>query len=513
MLFCRNALLLVALVCGSAGASDVVGTWIVVPDPGQLDSTIVVTRQAGSLTGTWQHAFGVTDFALKAIEEDGESLSMRLILPAEASATFPHFLKGARKGNEMRLTVLDGAGRNLHLVLNAFRAAPRQLAERSAAVPSNIHVKKLPLPALRDLPDNGLARTPPMGWNNWNHFGDAIDDRTVREIADTLVSTGLRDAGYRYVIIDVGWQGYRDSGGELHSNVKFPDMQRLGEFLHSKGLKFGLYSSPGPRDCLNRVGSHGYEDQDAKTFARWGVDYVKYDACSATSVYHTEAEGQALYQKMGEALRATGRPIVYSLSGFGGDGRLGRKVGGNLWRTGGDISDQWVTMSALGFDQSGSAASAGPGGWNDPDMLEIGNGGMTVDEYRTQMTLWSMLAAPLILGNDIRCMSSDIRSILLNSEVIAVDQDTLGRQGYPAIKRELVEVWAKPLAGGAMAVALFNRGELASVARFRWSDLGLSGNLTVRDLWQRSDAPITADGYETTLSPHGSALLRVAPLP
>ena len=505
------ALALGALFYPPAFADDLVGTWIIRPDPGQLDSTLVLRRRDNVIEGVWLRAFGDADIPIRNIREDDESLTINLELKPGASATFPHFLKGARKGDEMRLDVLDGDGRFLNLVINAYKASRLQVAERDAAIPRTIHVTKVPLPALRDVPPNGLAQTPPMCWNSWNHFGDAIDDRTVRQIADALADSGLRDAGYVYVNLDVGWQGRRDEHGEIHSNVKFPDMKDLGSYLHERGLKFGIYSTPGPRDCLNRIGSHGYEEQDAATFARWSVDYLKYDACTAKSVYHTEAEGQALYQKMGVALRATGRPIVYSLSGFGDERGLGRKVGANLWRTSGDIADRWSIVSKIGFEQSGDPAAAGPGAWNDPDMLEVGNGAMTLEEYRTQLSLWSILAAPLILGNDVRHMSAEIRELLLNAEVIAIDQDTLGQQGHRVVQRELVEVWVKPLASGALAVGLFNRSDGTKSIGIRWPELGLNGPQAVRDLWRRSDVGTLADRYDSDVPPHGSVLLRVTP--
>ena len=285
---------------------------------------------------------------------------------------------------------------------------------------------RLPLPELRDLPDNGLARTPPMGWNSWNKYHDKFDDATVRGMADAMVSSGMSKAGYNYIIVDEGWSSYRDKDGKITGNARFPDMKALADYVHSKGLKIGIYSSPGPQVCGGYQGSYGHEEQDAKTFADWGYDYLKYDWCSAFGIYQpTPADLDGAYQKMGEALAKTGRPIVYSLCEYGlGDvWAWGAKAGGNLWRTTFDISDNWESMEKNGFSQLDITQYPQPGHWNDPDMLEVGNGGMTGDEYRTHMSLWAMLRAPLIAGNDLRQMTGETMSILMNADVIAIDQD------------------------------------------------------------------------------------------
>ena len=265
---------------------------------------------------------------------------------------------------------------------------------------------RLPLPALHDVPDNGLARTPPMGWNSWNKFAGKVDDADVRGMADAMVTSGMKDAGYIYVNIDDTWEAGRDAQGNITTNRKFPDMKALADYVHSKGLKIGIYSGPGPKTCAGYEGSYGHEQQDANTYAAWGFDYLKYDWCSAGEIYKPE-DMQAVYQKMGDALLKTGRPIVFSLCQYGMADvwKWGPKVGGNLWRTTGDISDHWKSMEEIGFKQFAIASYIGPGHWNDPDMLEIGNGGMTADEYRTHMSLWSLLAAPLLAGNDLRTMT------------------------------------------------------------------------------------------------------------
>jgi alpha-galactosidase len=374
---------------------------------------------------------------------------------------------------------------------------------------------RLPVPALHDVPDNGLARTPPMGWNSWNKFAGKVSDEVVRGVADAMVASGMKDAGYVYINIDDTWEGQRDAKGNITSNTKFPDMKALADYVHSKGLKIGIYSSPGPKTCAGYEGSYGHEAQDAKTYAAWGIDYLKYDWCSAERIYGYKVENlQAVYQKMGEALLATKRPIVFSLCEYGrGDvWKWGDKVGGNLWRTTGDISDNWRAMSRIGFSQFDIAGYAKPGHWNDPDMLEIGNGGMTADEYRTHMSLWSLLAAPLIAGNDLRNMTEETKSILMNREVIAIDQDPDGKpvkRISPAEATQVITV--RPLHGGAYAVGLFNRGDAPQEIGMKWAELGIGKAGTIRDLWKHENVKAaTADGYSATVPTHGVVLLRVS---
>jgi alpha-galactosidase len=356
-----------------------------------------------------------------------------------------------------------------------------------------------------------VAQTPPMGWNSWNYFRNKVDDKTVREIADAMVSSGMRDAGYVYVNIDDTWEGDRDAQGNIQSNSKFPDMKALADYVHSKGLKFGIYSSPGPKTCAKFEGSYQHEEQDARTYAAWGVDYLKYDWCSARTVYKQE-DMPAVYKKMGEALKSTGRPIVYSLCQYGREKvwEWGPSVGGNLWRTTGDIRDNWQSMSDLGFEkQQGLEKYAAPGHWNDPDMLEIGNGHMTADEYRTHMSLWAILAAPLLAGNDVRSMSDETKSILMNRDVIAVDQDKLGKQGWRASKDGDGEVWIRPLADGGYAVGLFNRGASTRKISVKWADLKLKGKHKVRDLWAHADRGKINDAFSADVPTHGVVMLHV----
>jgi alpha-galactosidase len=332
-----------------------------------------------------------------------------------------------------------------------------------------------------------LAQTPPMGWNSWNHFAGKVTQQDVKDAADALVKSGMRDAGYVYVNIDDTWEGERDETGVLHANSKFPDMKALGDYIHARGLKFGIYSSPGPKTCAGYVASYGHEQQDADLYASWGVDYLKYDLCSfgklmdeakAAHPNDPDAGTQLMkdaYAKMRAALDKTGRPIVLSLCQYGMDDvwTWGASVGGNLWRTTGDINDSYKRMSEIGFSQGPLAKYAGPGHWNDPDMLEVGNGGMTNDEYRTHMSLWALLAAPLLAGNDLSKMTEDTKSILINKRVIAIDQDALGVQGKRMSKDGDLEIWSKPLSGGAVAVGLFNRGTSAKEMTLILSDLGV----------------------------------------
>jgi alpha-galactosidase len=357
-----------------------------------------------------------------------------------------------------------------------------------------------------------LAQTPPMGWNSWNKFHRNITGQIVKEIADAMVSSGMKDAGYVYVNIDDTWEGQRDAQGVLQTNEKFPDMKALADYVHSKGLKIGIYSSPGPKTCAKFEGSYQHEDQDARTWAAWGIDYLKYDWCSANQVYKQE-DMPTVYRKMADAIKAAGRPMVFSLCQYGQKNvwEWGAEAGGNLWRTTGDINDSWRSMAMIGFDrQVGLDKFAGPGHWNDPDMLEIGNGDMTDVEYRTHMSLWSMLAAPLLAGNDIRDMTPDTKEILLNREVIAIDQDSLGKQGYRVSKDGRSEVWAKPLAGGDWAVALFNRAGLPAKVTAHWSDIPLEGEHKVRDLWAHADRGKIKDQFSADIPAHGVVLLRVS---
>jgi alpha-galactosidase len=289
-------------------------------------------------------------------------------------------------------------------------------------------------------------------------------------------------------------------------------MKALAEYVHSKGLKIGIYSSPGPRTCAGYEGSYGHEEQDAQTYAAWGFDYLKYDWCSAGKLYKPD-EQRAVFQKMGAALQATGRPIVYSISQYGVADvwTWAASAGANLWRTTGDIGDNWKAVEEIGFDrQLKLARFSGPGRWNDPDMLEVGNGGMTAEEYRSHMSLWALLAAPLLAGNDVRAMSPETGAILMNRDVIDVNQDPLGRQGSRVWKEGDVEAWTRPLKDGSLAVGIFNRGEAPRKLSVGWKDIGLrTAPIMVRDLWRRTHPKPLPFGHPVNLPGHGVVLLRV----
>jgi len=355
---------------------------------------------------------------------------------------------------------------------------------------------------------NNLALTPPMGWNSWNHFAERIDDKTVRAQADALVSSGLKDAGYVYVNIDDTWEGQRDASGIIHPNEKFPDMKTLADYVHGKGLKLGIYSSPAAKTCAGYEGSLGHEEQDAQTYAQWGIDYLKYDWCQPTGSLE---EMKTAYTKMHEALKKTGRPIVLSLCEYGWHKvwEWGPAVGGNLWRTTGDISDQYRVMAEIGFNQNGLEKFASPGHWNDPDMLEVGNGGMNEDEYRTHMSLWAMLAAPLIAGNDLTKMTPYTVEMLTNREVIAVDQDRLGKQGFRVAQEGPFEVWMKPMADGSKVVGLFNRQRTIESITVDFSQIGIKGQALVRELWLKKDLGTYTSNFSAYVPAHGVVLVRI----
>ena len=354
----------------------------------------------------------------------------------------------------------------------------------------------------------GLARTPPMGWNSWNHFECKVTATDVRSAADAIAANGMKAAGYIYVNIDDCWQGKRDEKGVLHPNEKFPDMKGLADYVHGKGLKVGIYSSPGPKTCAGFEGSLGHEEQDARLYGEWGIDYLKYDYCS----FQGDVEAQiAAYRKMHDALLKTGRPIVFSLCQYGMDRvwSWGPGVGGNLWRTTEDISDDYGRMAYIGFGQEGLDRFAGPGHWNDPDMLEIGNGKMTHDEYLTHMSLWCILAAPLLAGNDLSKMTAETLEILTNPEVVAVDQDQAGIQGYPVAQEGPLDVWVKPLWDGGKAVGLFNRGESAMPVTAHFRDIGIGDQANVRDLWAKRDLGVVQNRFTAVVPKHGVVLVKV----
>jgi alpha-galactosidase len=294
-------------------------------------------------------------------------------------------------------------------------------------------------------------------------------------------------------------------------NPNFPDMKALAAYVHSKGLKLGIYSSPGPTTCGGYVGSYGHEKEDAQSFTAWGIDYLKYDWCSASRVWK-DTDMQAVYQRMGAALQHAGGKIVFSLCQYGRDnaGAWGSLVGGNLWRTTGDIRDSWESMSKIGFSQSDLAKFTKPGWWPDPDMLEIGNGGMSATEYQTHLSLWAMIGAPLIAGNDLRTMTPEIHDILTNRDVIAIDQDPLGKGGQRIAKEGDTEVWQRPLQDGGSALALFNRGASEAEVSVTWDQAHMKGKPKLRDLWTHRDLGHKAKGFSAKVPSHGVIMLRVS---
>jgi len=364
---------------------------------------------------------------------------------------------------------------------------------------------------------NGLALTPPMGWNSWNHFGCNVSSELIRETADAMVASGMKDAGYRYVVIDDCWQVARDSSGRIVADsTRFPEgMKALADYVHSKGLKFGLYTDAGRRTCQGRPGSYQHEGQDARTYAQWGVDYVKVDWCNAQGL-----DAPTRYAVFRDALESSGRDIVFSICEWGSNKpwKWGPETG-NLWRTTGDISDRWESVLSILDRSSQYWASAGPGAWNDPDMLEVGNGGMTNTEYQAHFSLWAIMAAPLMAGNDLREMTADkrraraTRAILTNEEVIAVDQDSLGVQGR-LVQNDPPElqVWAKPLADGSTAAVLLNRASVPTPIAVSFRSLGIkTDSASVRDLWAQEDEGTFGRRYSPMVPSHGVVMVKVTP--
>lgn len=372
------------------------------------------------------------------------------------------------------------------------------------------------------LGETAPSSLPPMGWNSWNHYGNAVTERDIRAAAEAIATNGMKEAGYRYINIDDGWQGSRDANGNLRPNAKFTDMRALADYIHSKGLRIGIYSTPGVRSCGNFEGSAGHEDQDAQTFADWGMDYLKYDICSFRKELADQTHGDPAlakqmmaqaYSRMHRALQRTGRPFVFSMSqhGLSEVWTWGADVGAQLWRTGDDVHDAYESVTEIGFAQAGLAKFAGPGHWNDPDMLEIGNGGLDSEESKTQMSLWSLLAAPLLAGNDPSHMSAVDLSISTNPEVIAVDQDPGGRQGDRVWSRGPFEAWARPLDDGSVAVGLFNRNAGAAWMELDPAAFGVRAPLTVRDLWARSNLEVMQAPKAFLIPRHGVLLLKLTP--
>ena len=377
------------------------------------------------------------------------------------------------------------------------------------------------VPAAGHALDNGLALTPPMGWNSWNKYAcKGINEGVVRETADAMASNGMKDAGYQYVIIDDCWQTGRDAEGNIIvDKEKFPNgIKAVADYVHSKGLKFGIYTDAGTKTCGGRPGSLGHEYQDARQYAAWGVDYLKEDWCNTVPGQNSEAS----YTVMRDALKASGRPILFSICEWGSTKPwLWAGPIGNMWRATGDIQDCWDCKKTWGGNgvvqildlMDGIESYAGPGHWNDPDMLEVGNGGLTTTESRAHFSMWALFSAPLLAGNDIEHMSADTKEILLNKEVIAIDQDALGRQGRRVKKDGDLEIWSKQLADGGRAVALLNRGKETAKISVKWTDVGYPDTLSasVRDLWAKKDMGQKTGGYSAEVPSHGVVMIKVMP--
>jgi len=380
-------------------------------------------------------------------------------------------------------------------------------------------------PAQDSTVSKGLALTPPMGWNTWNKFGCNVSDGLVRGMADAMVKSGMKDVGYQYIVIDDCWQVSRDANANIVADPqRFPNgIKALADYVHSLGLKFGIYSDAGSKTCAGRPGGLGHEYQDAIQYAAWGVDYLKYDWCNTTT-----QDAKASYANIRHALDASGRPIVLSICEWGTakPWLWGKEVGGNLWRSTGDIQDRWAGKREWNpgnccnygvldiVDQEAELYSyAGPGHWNDPDMLEVGNGGMTTTEYQAHFSLWAVLAAPLIAGNDLRDMTPEIHAILTNKEVIAVDQDPLGLEGRRVWKDGDFEVWGRQLMDGERAVLLLNRGSAEREIAVNWEQIGYPAHLSaaVRDLWAHRDLGKFTGNFSATVAPHGVVMVTVRP--
>ena len=493
--------LVLAALASPGSAADLTGNWAVKEalGDGTVRTTYLNLKQEGArITGTIR----ATQFYYRIVEstggQDGFTLTGSMM-----------------DGNSERRVKYEGKliGEELHLATRRRPDAPAvEMTAHRVPPGEGAYPERRPLPALHKVADNGLARTPPMGWNSWNKFAGRVDDTAVRGMADAMATNGMKDAGYVYVNIDDTWEGEREKNGNITTNKKFPDMKALADYVHGKGLKIGIYSSPGPNTCAGYEGSYGHEEQDAKRYAEWGIDYLKYDWCAARNLYKDE-EMQAVYQIMGEALLKVGRPVLYSLCQYGRAEvwKWGPEVGGNAWRTTGDIRDTWESMSKIGFAQDALAPYAAPGHWNDPDMLEVGNRGMNGDEYRTHMSLWSILAAPLLAGNDLRSMSPSILEILTNREVIAVNQDKAGKQGRRVAQSGEEEVWARALADGGHAIGMFNRSAAPATVSVKWAELGLKASPKKgRDLWTHHDVTFNGAEYSATVPSHGVVMLRIA---
>ena len=385
-------------------------------------------------------------------------------------------------------------------------SGPRGHAERSLTIVSG---------------DHPLALTPPLGWNSWNVWAGAVDAKKVRDAADQIVAAGLAAHGYLYVNIDDTWEAKRDASGVIQTNEKFPDMKALAAYVHSKGLRIGIYSSPGPMTCGGYTASWQHEQQDADTYAGWGIDYLKYDWCSYTIVATGEGLERQIkpYRVMGADLRKGPRDIVFSLCQYGMADvwKWGATVDGNCWRTTGDIQDNWSSLRSIFTSQNGHEKYAGPGHWNDPDMLMVGIVGfgnthpthLKPNEQITHVSMWSLLSSPLLIGCDLTRLDPFTLALLTNDEVLDVNQDPLGKPAGRIVDVNDMEVWARPLFDGTHAVGLVNLGADRADVSVTWAQLGVSGPQPVRDLWQQKDLGRFATGYTVSVPPHATILVKV----
>ena len=368
---------------------------------------------------------------------------------------------------------------------------------------------------------NLLSQTPPMGWMTWNYFGENINEVLLREIADSMVTSGMVKAGYHYLMIDDGWQGGRDNKNNIIPDaIKFPSgIKALADYVHAKGIKLGIYSDAAQLTCAGYTASLGFEEQDAKTFADWGVDYLKYDYCNAPP---DSVSAKIRYKTMADALQKTGREIVFGICEWGRryPWLWAARSGGQLWRTTGDVRDAWESLMNIFNINVKLDEYAGPGHWNDPDMLivglrgnkgpagEYGGKGCTDIEYQSNMSLWAMMAAPLIATNDVRAMSDATKNILLNKEIIKINQDVLGKQAKMINSKDGWKILVKPLANGDVALAILNTGKKPESYKINFTDIGLEGNYDIKDIWQHTEMNKRKDWYGTIQS-HETKVLRL----
>lgn len=379
-----------------------------------------------------------------------------------------------------------------------------------------------------------IALTPPMGWNGYNRYGDSINQVTVTATVDAMVSSGLINHGWNYINIDDAWSIHsvskeplrvgepRDANGMINANKKFPDMKAMTDYIHAKGFKAGIYCSPDYVTCTGYTASYGYEEQDARRWAEWGFDYLKYDYCGYNKRVDSEtiANLQKPFIVMRKALDKVNRDIVFSFSQYGvGDSwEWAPKIGANSWRTTGDLIDTWASVSEIGFPQAGLEKYAGPGHWNDPDMLVVGNVGwgetkypsrLTADEQYSHISLWSLLASPLLIGCDITDMDDFTKNLFTNDEVIEINQDPLGKQAGRVFQENGLEIWSKKMEDGSIAVGLFNRNSTTETINASWDILGLKGKQKVRDVWRQKDEGIFKESFSAVVPAHGVKLIRI----